>query len=80
MQAGYLKSIRKLGCNLSKTIVIDDVPCTYQDNPENAIPIKTWDNSKKNDKELLDILNLLYKVPLKASDIREELCLFVRNH
>ena len=53
--------------------MIDDMPITYQDNPENALPIQPWDQTNKNDKALLELLDTLYKASLRTDDIRREL-------
>ena len=38
----FIKYLKSIGCNMSKTVVIDDNPITYSHNIRNAIPIKKF--------------------------------------
>ena len=68
-----MKSLKKLGYDLTKTVVIDDKPSTYRDNPENALEIPPWHNENKDDKALLDVLKKLGHISFNCDDIRKEL-------
>jgi len=54
----YVKDISKLGRDLSRTIIIDNVWENFQLQPNNGIFIKTWVEDI-NDKCLYDLIPLL---------------------
>ncbi len=72
-RGGYLKDLRSLGYDMSRTVVIDDSPLTYRKNPENALPVTAWSKEQKGDKALLGLLDGLCRVSFDAGDIRAEL-------
>jgi TFIIF-interacting CTD phosphatase-like protein len=47
--------------NEYNTFILDDTPYTYQNNPDNAIPIKPYCYESDNDKELLRVMYMLNK-------------------
>jgi CTD small phosphatase-like protein 2 len=68
-----VKDISKLGRNLDKTIIIDNVWENFQLQPENGIFIKTWINDM-TDTSLIDLMPLLKDfVVKKVPDIRKTL-------
>lgn len=67
-----MKRIKNLGCDPRRTVVIDDTPLTYTENPENALPIPSWKKNQRWDDSLLKILSILTKISFE-NDIREEL-------
>ncbi len=71
--SGYVKDLRSLGCDLRRTVVIDDSPLTYSDNPENALPVAAWHKEEKGDRALLELLAGLCRVSFEGGDIRTEL-------
>ena len=68
-----MKDISKLGRDLSKTIIIDNVWENFQLQPENGIFIKTWIDDNK-DTSLIDLMPLLKDIVIKkVQDIRKTL-------
>ena len=68
-----MKDISKLGRDLSKTIIVDNVWENFQLQPTNGIFIKTW-LSDRSDTSLTDLLPLLKDiVVLKVEDVRKTL-------
>ncbi len=69
----YVKDISKLGRDLSKTIIIDNVWENFQLQPSNGIFIKTW-LEDRNDTCLIDLLPLLKDIViLGVEDVRKTL-------
>ena len=66
-----------LGRDLNKTIIVDNSPVSYQLQPENALPIKSWFDDKE-DRELLKIISVLREFIL-ADDVRSVIPKFVRD-
>ena len=52
-------------------IIVDNAPVSYMFQPENAIPILSWYNSKV-DRELIKLVPLLDKLS-QCGDVREHL-------
>ncbi len=68
-----MKDISKLGRDLSKTIIIDNVWENFQLQQENGIFIKTW-LEDKNDTSLIDLMPLLKEFVIKkVPDVRKTL-------
>ncbi|EAN30762.1 dullard-like phosphatase domain protein [Theileria parva strain Muguga] len=57
----YIKDLEILNKPLKDVVTIDNSPCCYCLNPENAIPIETWFNDE-NDSELCDLVPLLRRL------------------
>ena len=55
----FLKDLTKISKDLSKIVIVDNLPDNYQLHHENGIPIKTWMNDNPNDTQLLKIGNIL---------------------
>lgn len=51
----FLKHLNKLGRDLNKTIIIDNVKENFKRNPENGLQIKNF-LGEENDTELLEII------------------------
>lgn len=64
----YIKDLNRLGRDLSSVVVIDNSSSEYKYNVENAIPVKSWFNDKR-DHELLDLLPILESLS-KVKDVR----------
>ena len=64
-----IKDISKLGRELSKTIIVDNIADNFQKQPENGILIKSWYNDPYDD-ALIELAALL-KVIAKAKMIRQ---------
>lgn len=65
----YVKDISRLGWDLGKTIIVDNVADNFQLQIENGIYIKSWfgDNS---DTALKDLGRLLKQISLQNLDVR----------
>ena len=72
-----MKDLNKLGRELSRTIIVDNVSENFQLQPDNGIFIKTWIDDKK-DTQLYDFLPIL-ELLAKADDVREYLKRLVKN-
>lgn len=69
----YVKDISKLGRDLSKTIIIDNVYENFQMQPDNGIFIKTWLDDP-TDTCLSDLIPLLKEIVTKnVPDVRKVL-------
>ena len=55
----FLKDLTKISKDLSKIVIVDNLPDNYKMHYENGIPIKTWMNDNPNDIQLLKIGNVL---------------------
>ena len=66
----YLKDLLKVGTDLSKIVIVDNLPENFQLQPNNGIAIKSWFNDNTQDKELLKRGHLL-KGLVGLSDVRE---------
>ncbi len=69
---GYVKKIRNIGMDLRRTVVVDDTPLSYRENPENALPIRKWDHSQYKDDCLIGVLDQIRYLQHKK-DIRKAL-------
>jgi TFIIF-interacting CTD phosphatase-like protein len=59
MKSGsYVKDLAKLGRDLAKIIIVDNVQSNFQMQPENGISIKTWVGDP-NDNELKIMAKML---------------------
>ncbi len=70
----YIKDLSKLGRDLSKVIILDNMPQNYELQKENGIFIRNYYGDDKDDnalRELIPILNKIAKNP--KNDVREEL-------
>ena len=66
----FIKDLSKLGRNLAKTIIVDNVAENFQLQPENGIFIKTWVNDL-NDQALIKLCPMLMEIAeKKVVDVR----------
>jgi RNA polymerase II subunit A small phosphatase-like protein len=61
MHGNYVKDLSRLGRDISQVIIVDNSPCCYQLQPENAMAIVSWFDDP-TDSHLNDMLPWLYKV------------------
>lgn len=67
---GFVKDLSKLGRDLSKLIMIDNIPENYRFQTENGLWIRTWTEDMK-DTQLLDLSRILKDIyNLKPMDVR----------
>ena len=65
-----IKDIRRLGRDMKKTLIIDDLAVNFSNCQDNGIEISSWTGNKK-DKKLIEILCLLKMIAdEKVEDIR----------
>lgn len=65
-----MKDLSLLGRDLSKTIIVDNIPENFQLQPENGIYIKSWFKDPE-DQALVELMPLLRDIVLKGySDVR----------
>jgi CTD small phosphatase-like protein 2 len=57
----YIKDLKKLGRDLSKTLIVDNVAENFRLQPENGIFIKTWTGDPK-DTVLMELGAVLEKI------------------
>ena len=68
-----LKDLSKLGRNLNKTIIVDNIAENFQMQPDNGIFIGTW-HDDPYDTELKDLIPLLKQIVLlDVQDVRKSL-------
>ena len=70
----YLKDLTRLGRDLSKIIIVDNMPQNFSLQKENGILIKNYFGQDKYDTTLNDLTPILLKIASKPNnDVREEL-------
>ncbi|KAM3135323.1 hypothetical protein pb186bvf_012621 [Paramecium bursaria] len=75
----FIKDLSRLGRDLSKIIIVDNVADNFQNQPENGIFIKAWYNDP-HDTELLDLSPMLRNIVVsKAEDVRLHLKAIKQN-
>ncbi len=62
-----MKNLNKLGRDLSKVIIIDNIEENFQFNKENGIRIKSWFNDL-NDSALKDLIPILEELISNTPD------------
>ena len=66
-----VKDLTKIDKDLSKIIIIDNLPENFQKQSENGIFIKSWYNNDENDKALLKLIPILKDlIDSGESDVR----------
>ena len=66
----FIKDISKLGRDLRKVIIIDNIAENFQLQANNGIYINTWEDDE-NDTSLIDLMPMLKKlVEMKINDVR----------
>lgn len=56
-----MKDLRRLGRDLAKTIIIDDMNVNFSSCRENGIEVTSWEGQRE-DRQLLTILAILIKL------------------
>lgn len=68
----YIKDLSKLGRDISKCIIVDNIEENFQAQPDNGIPIKGWYHDS-SDRELEKYANFLRDLAIKrVKDVRPE--------
>ena len=69
-----MKDLSKLGRDLSKVIIIDNMPHNFKLQKENGIFIKNFYGEDKNDTALIDLIPILKTIASDPNnDVRKEL-------
>ena len=72
-QGRLIKDIKRLGRDLRKTIIIDDLGVNFSNCKENGIEISSWVGDK-SDKKLLELIPMLKQIAdEEEEDVREVL-------
>jgi Dullard-like phosphatase family protein len=70
----FVKDLSKLGRDLSKVIIIDNMPQNFKLQKENGIFIKSFNGDNKKDSTLFDLIPILKKITENnENDVRVEL-------
>ena len=62
-----IKDIKRLGRDLKRTIIIDDIGINFSNCKENGIEINSW-TGDKSDKKLLEVMSFLKRISNKETD------------
>jgi len=73
----YVKDISRIGRDLSKILIVDNMPQNFRLQKENGILIKTFYGEDKNDKALIELIPILTNIAKNpGTDVRENLALY----
>jgi CTD small phosphatase-like protein 2 len=78
-QGVYVKDLNRLGRDLKKTIIIDNIRDNYERQKDNGIEILTW-LSDPEDRELFKLGVFLAKIVQdKVSDVRDQIRSYTKD-
>jgi len=69
----YVKDLSKLGRDLSKLLIVDNLPQNYANHPENGICISDWTGEDQDDKAFVELANFLKSVAQASSSSNADL-------
>ena len=72
----FVKDLSKLGRDLSKTLIVDNMEQNYKLQKNNGITIRPFWGKDNEDSALIDLLDILIKIAEKNLDVRTGLKLF----
>jgi len=72
----FVKDLSRLGRDLSRVIIVDNMEQNYKLQPDNGITIRPFWGKDVNDMALLDLLTILTKIAKKNIDVRDGISLF----
>ena len=67
------KDLSKIGRNLSKTIIVDNIHHTFKFQKENGILISSFYGENNQDKALIELQKILIKIYNEKSDVRKSI-------
>ena len=65
----FVKDLSKLGRDLSKTIIVDNMPQNFKKQPGNGINIRPFWGKDNDDRALLDLLDILKEIVNKKMNV-----------
>ena len=72
----FVKDLSRLGRDLSRVIIVDNMEQNYKLQPDNGITIRPFWGKDVNDMALFDLLNILTNIAKKNMDVRDGISLF----
>jgi len=76
-ESDFVKDLSKLGRDLTKTMIVDNMPQNFRLQKENGIFIKTFYGEDPDDSALLDLIPILSKIAeSRVKDVRKALQIF----
>ena len=69
----YIKDLSKIGRDLSRTLIVDNLPQSFKFQHENGILISSFyadENDKKDDRALIELQKILIKIYEDKKDVR----------
>ena len=75
----YIKDLSKIGRDLSRTLIVDNLPHSFKFQHENGILISSYYGDKKNmkeDKALIELQKILIKIYEEKNDVRKSIMKF----
>ncbi len=65
----FVKDLSKLGRNLNRTIIVDNMKQNYKNQPKNGITIRPFWGKDVEDMALVDLLDILKKIAIEKIDV-----------
>ena len=65
----FVKDLSKLGRDLNRTVIVDNMKQNYKNQPNNGITIRPFWGKDVEDKALVDLLDILKKISDKRMDV-----------
>ncbi len=65
----FVKDLSKLGRNLKRTIIVDNMKQNYKNQPRNGITIRPFWGKDVEDSALVDLLDILKKIAIEKIDV-----------
>ena len=72
----FIKDLSRLGRDLSRTIIVDNMEQNYKLQPENGITIRPFWGKDVEDMALFDLLSILIKIVENNMDVRDGISLY----
>ena len=72
----FVKDLSKLGRDLNKTIIVDNMPQNFKKQPGNGINIRPFWGKDNDDRALLDLLIILKEIVIKNMNVIDALIFF----
>ena len=69
----FVKDLSKLGRNLKRTIIVDNMKQNYKNQPRNGITIRPFWGKDVEDSALVDLLEILQKIAFEKIDVAQGL-------